>query len=74
MVVLPHNSLNKVTAMLLDSQFIKQAFPNKHPDMTGTLAAFGNPALEAKRQAALAYLGDKWLMHPNNRVQKKVKK
>jgi hypothetical protein len=30
--------------------------------------------LQQKREAAIAYLGDKWLLAKSNHVQKKVKK
>lgn len=33
-----------------------------------------NAALEAKRQAAIEYLGDKWILAKANHVQKKVSK
>ena len=33
-----------------------------------------NQVLEQKRQAAINYLGEKWILHPINHQQKKGKK
>lgn len=46
-----------------------------HLEATGqriTQDGYGNLHLEAKRQRALAYLGEKHLLHPANRVQRPV--
>lgn len=35
-------------------------------------AGYDNPVLETRRQRALAQLGDKYLCHPSNRIQREV--
>lgn len=57
--------------MMLGSTFIKRAFSCSFPDMTGTKAVYANPSLEAKRQAAIDYLGEKWILAKQNHIQKK---
>ena len=39
-----------------------------------TLLKNSNERLEQKRQEAIKMLGDKWILHPKNMVQRKTKK
>jgi hypothetical protein len=39
-----------------------------------TLLKQSNESLELKRQAAILELGEKWILHPKNMVQRKTKK
>lgn len=45
----------------------------KHTNGLGALPRHGysSPVLEAKRQAALAYLGERWIQHPNHKPRPK---
>lgn len=42
-----------------------------HGPITPELIEFIRERNEEKRQASIEFLGDKWLLHPNNKMQRK---
>lgn len=42
-----------------------------HGPITPELIEFIKERNEQKRQASIEFLGDKWLLHPNNKAQRK---
>ena len=42
-----------------------------HGPITQELIDFIQQRNEEKRKASIAYLGEKWLLHPNNKAQRK---
>lgn len=42
-----------------------------HGPITPELIEYIRQRNEEKRQASIEFLGDKWLLHPNNKMQRK---
>lgn len=57
--------------MMFSSEFFKKAFRGNSNDQADQYRMSMQDSLEKKRQSAIQYLGEKWLLHPNNHIAKK---
>ena len=57
--------------VMFNSEFFKKAFKNTTASADSNGSKYESCSLEQKRQEAISYLGEKWLLHPNNHVNKK---